>query len=114
VADHASRFIDHSQIGIFIENIERDFFGKGMIVDGLGFLQVDSIIQPRQITGFGIVSVYADIAFPNPVLNLGAALAGNAAQQELVQTGVRGIGRNNPGIDFFAQFCGTAAGRRSR
>ena len=85
--------------------VERDGFGKNRQGLRLGRFEGDAVIDPRQVPGFRLFPIDADVPAADPALNPGTAFAGDFAHQVLVQADPFVAGRHNPCFGSVAQFC---------
>jgi hypothetical protein len=95
VADHARGFFHHGQVGILINQMERNLLGLGRQGrDGLRYLKHYGVAGPQQIAGFHACVIDENVPDADPSLNLRAALFRESSCQIAVQSNPSCIKRN--------------------
>jgi hypothetical protein len=84
VAYKSCRFIDYGQIGILIQDVQRNIFRKRLIGFRWRKIQCDPVVEFDQVSGFYFCTVDLDVAFANPILDLRTALSRDPEDQKLV------------------------------
>lgn len=99
----AGGLVDYGQIAVFEQYIQGNFLWLRLIRAWRRHIQNNMIMKLGQISCFYLPLIDANVSFPNPILDLGTAFAGNPCEQKLIQANCKGVRRYDPRLNCGVQ-----------
>ena len=83
---HAGRLVDDDDVGVFVDDVERDVFGSGGQGRQVSGVDVDHVGGAEELRGFGGLLIDEDATVFGPGLQAGTRDSGELPLQEMIET----------------------------